>query len=206
MPLEQTNDLLKLLQRDAEPLTGVRISAVGSTVLAASVIDAVVGSRLMMNFICLGAVFLVLLLVYRRISTTLFAIISVGAVVAWSSLDMYLLSIPLNPITAIMGVIIIGICTEFMVLVLGRYNEEKKQGLLPFEAMVTAVSKIGRAIVTTALTTLGGFGVLIASDFVMLRDFGIATVLGVFLCLIMTLSVMPGLIVWFDTRRKKQTT
>jgi len=67
--------------------------------------------------------------------------------------------------------------------------------------MVMALSKIGRAIVATALTTLGGFGVLIASDFVMIRDFGIATALGVFLCLIITITVMPGLVVWFDTWR-----
>ena len=70
--------------------------------------------------------------------------------------------------------------------------------------MVTALSKIGRAIVTTALTTLGGFGVLIASDFVMIRDFGIATVLGVFLCLVVTITVMPGLLVWFDEWRRKR--
>ncbi|GAI86089.1 unnamed protein product, partial [marine sediment metagenome] len=133
-----------------------------------------------------------------------FTIISVGAVIAWSSLDMYLIGIPLSPLTAVMGVIIIGICTEFMVLLIGRYEEEKRQGLLPRDAMVTALSKIGRAIVTTALTTLGGFGVLIASDFVLIRDFGIATVLGVFLILVITITVMPGLIVWFDEWRRKR--
>jgi predicted RND superfamily exporter protein len=117
---------------------------------------------------------------------------------------MYIIGIPLNPLTAILGVIIIGICTEFMVLLMGRYEEEKRQGLLPKDAMVTALSKIGRAIVTTALTTIGGFGVLIASDFVMIRDFGIATVLGVFLCLIITITVMPGLIVWFDEWRRRR--
>ena len=127
-----------------------------------------------------------------------------GAVIAWSSLDMYLIGIPLSPLTAVMGVIIIGICTEFMVLLIGRYEEEKKQGLLPRDAMVTALSKIGRAIITTALTTLGGFGVLIASDFVLIRDFGIATVLGVFLILVITITVMPGLIVWFDEWRGKR--
>ena len=70
--------------------------------------------------------------------------------------------------------------------------------------MVTAIAKIGRAIVTTALTTLGGFGVLIASNFVMIRDFGIATVVGVLLCLIITITVMPGLIVWYDNRRGRK--
>ena len=202
--LEETHDLLQLMKDNAQPPTGVHISPVGSLAFGASMMDAMVGTRFTMNLICLGAVLVVLLVVYRRFGSTIFTIISVGAVIAWSSLDMYLIGIPLSPLTAVMGVIIIGICTEFMVLLIGRYEEEKKQGLLPRDAMVTALSKIGRAIVTTALTTLGGFGVLIASDFVLIRDFGIATVLGVFLILVITITVMPGLIVWFDEWRRKR--
>jgi len=202
--LEETNDLFQLLEDDADAPADVQISPVGSLAFGASTVDAVVSTRFMMNLICLGAVLIVLSLIYRRFSSIIFTIIPVGAVIAWSSLDMYIIGIPLNPLTAILGVIIIGICTEFMVLLMGRYEEEKRQGLLPRDAMVTALLKIGRAIVTTALTTIGGFGVLIASDFVMIRDFGIATVLGVFLCLIITITVMPGLIVWFDEWRRRR--
>jgi len=202
--LEEVCDLLQLMEAEAEPPPGVRIAPVGSLALGASTMNAVVDTRFTMNLICLGAVFLVLLMVYRRFSRTVFIIVPVGAVIAWSSLDMYLIGIPLNPLTAVLGVIIIGICTEFMVLLMGRYEEEKKQGLPPQEAMVRAISKIGRAIVTTALTTLGGFAVLMVSNFIMIRDFGIATVIGVFLCLVITIAVMPGVIVWFDRWREKK--
>jgi hydrophobe/amphiphile efflux-3 (HAE3) family protein len=198
IPMEETHDLLVLLQEEASPPSGVSISPVGSLALGASTMDALVGARMTMNLICLGAILLVLLVVYRRLGSIIFTIIPVGAVIAWSSLDMYLIGIPLNPLTAVMGVLIIGICTEFMVLLMGRYDEEKGWGVSPEEAMVTAIAKIGRAITTTALTTLGGFGVLIASSFVMIRDFGIATVISVFLSLLITITVMPGLIVWYD--------
>jgi hydrophobe/amphiphile efflux-3 (HAE3) family protein len=202
--LEEIHDLLEQLTDGAQPPDGVEISPVGTFTLTAETVDAMVGARLTMNLLCLGAVFIVLLAVYRRISTVVFIVIPVGAVIAWSSLDMYLIGIPLNPLTAVMGIIIIGICTEFMVLLFGRYEEEKRQGQSPRDAMVTSISKIGRAIVTTAVTTLGGFGVLIASNFVMIRDFGIATVLGVFLCLLITITVMPGIIVWFDERVRRK--
>lgn len=202
--LEETHDLLQFMQEEAGPPPGVRISPVGTVALGANTIDAMVGARLTMNLICLGAVFVVLLIVYRRIGSTVFTIIPVGAVIAWSSLDMYLIGIPLNPLTAILGVLIIGICTEFMVLLMGRYEEEKRLGLPPRDAMVTALSKIGRAIVTTALTTLGGFGILIVSNFVMIRDFGIATVVGVFLCMVITITVMPGLIVRYDEWKRRR--
>ncbi len=201
--LEEVTDLLERLQQDAS-LEGLRVTAVGSLTLASQAVSAAVSTRGIINAIYLGAVFIVLLAVYRRLTSAAFTVIPVGLVIAWTSLDMYLLGIPLNPMTAIMGVIIIGIGTEFMVLLLGRYEEEKGRGQSPRAAMITAISKIGRAIVTTAMTTLGGFAILIASDFVMIRDFGIATVLSVFFCLVSAIAVMPPLIVWLDERLAKR--
>jgi len=181
--MEEIHDLLQALKAEAEPPADVVVSSVGSIALGSATMDSVIGQRLTMNLICLSAVFVVLLAAYRRLSRALFTIIPVGTVIAWSSLDMYLIGIPLNPLTAVLGVIIIGICTEFMVLLTG---------------------KIGRAIAVTAVTTLGGFGVLIASNFVVIRDFGIATVISVFLSLVITIAVMPGVIVWYDNWRARK--
>ncbi|MBT4513037.1 MAG: MMPL family transporter [Chloroflexi bacterium] len=98
-----------------------------------------------------------------------------------------------------MGVQVVGIGTEFMVLILGRYQEEGKVGgKQPKAAMVTAISTTGQDMATTALATLGGFGVLISSYFVLIRDFGVATTIAVFLCLLSSMIVMPPLIVWWD--------
>ncbi|MES0278750.1 MAG: hydrophobe/amphiphile efflux-3 (HAE3) family transporter [Dehalococcoidales bacterium] len=199
LSMEEVRDLLKLLEEDALA-DGISISPVGTLALGSSSIDAAVSTRMLINAMYLGAIFIVLLAVYRSVRAALFTVIPVGLVIAWASLAMYAIGIPLNPLTSILGVIIIGIGTEFMVLLLGRYNEEKQAGLPPRQAMVVASSRIGRAIVTTALTTLGGFGVLIASDFILIRDFGIATVLGVFLSLVSTIVVMPPLIVWLDEK------
>lgn len=204
LPVEEIHDLIQNIQDGVNLRPGVTMAPVGSFVMGAWIMDAMVGSRMTMNLICLGAIFLILLLIYRRLDYTLSSVIPVGAVIAWSSLDMYLTGIPLNPLTAILGVIVIGICTEFMVLLLGRYNEEKNNGLPPEEAMVTTISKIGRAITTTAMTTLGGFGVLIVSNFVIIRQFGIATLIGLILCLVATITVMPGIIVWYDNLRLRQ--
>jgi hydrophobe/amphiphile efflux-3 (HAE3) family protein len=204
LPVEEIHDLVQNIQEDVNLPAGVTMSPVGGFVMGAWTMDAMVGSRMTMNLVCLGAIFLILLIIYRRLDYTLFSVIPVGAVIAWSSLDMYLIGIPLDPLTAILGVIIIGICTEFMVLLLGRYNEERNNGLPPEEAMVTTISKIGRAITTTAMTTLGGFGVLIVSNFVIIREFGLATLLGLLLCLIAAIAVMPGIIVWYDNLRSRR--
>jgi predicted RND superfamily exporter protein len=160
--------------------------------------------RLVMNILCLGAVFAVLLLVYRRLPRALFIILPVGLVIGWASLAMYVGGLALNPLTAVLGLIVVGIGTEFMVLLTSRYEEEKQKGEPPRCAMVIASSRMGRAIVTTGLTTLAGFGVLVASNFVMIRDFGVVTIIGVFLCLVSTIVVMPPLMVWFDERSSRK--
>jgi hydrophobe/amphiphile efflux-3 (HAE3) family protein len=203
LDMEDINNLIGVMEAEAEPPAGVDISVVGSIALGSRTMDAVMGKRFTMNMLCLGAVFVVLLALYRRLSRALFVIVPTGAIIAWSSMDMFLIGIPLNPLTAILGVLMIGICAEYMVLLMGRYEEGKEKGLEPKEAMATAISKIGRAIVVSSATTLGGFGVLIASNFVMVRDFGIATVISVLLCVVMAIAVMPGVIVWYDNWRAK---
>ena len=86
-----------------------------------------------------------------------------------------------------------------------RYYEERGKGEAPVEAMTTAMTNIGRAIIASALTTIGGFGaLLIAWDFPVLRDFGIVTTINVFFALLSTLFVLPTLIVWIDSLREKR--
>jgi len=202
--LDQVQKLLENIQQDSLSLQGISIAPEGSTALSAATINSVVGTRFIMDGLCLGAIFIILLLIYRRLVKSVFIIFSIGMVIGWSSLIMYIFQIPLNPLTAILGVITTAIGTEFMVLLTSRYEEEKSKGEAPHQAMLTAVAKMGRAIVTTGVTTLGGFGVLIASNFVLMRDFGIVTVIGIFLCLISTIIVMPPLMVGWDNRKARK--
>jgi hydrophobe/amphiphile efflux-3 (HAE3) family protein len=204
--LDQVHNLLASIQQDSQTLDGIHITPVGTMALSAATINSVIDARFMMDGLCLGAIFIILLLIYRRFIRPFLIIVSVGIVVGWSSLIMFIFGIPLNPLTAVLGVITTAIGTEFMVLLASRYEEEKLNGVLPRQAMLTAVSKMGRAIVTTGITTLGGFGVLIASNFVMIREFGIVTVIGIFLCVISSIIVMPTLMVWWDERKALRRT
>ncbi len=203
MQMNEIHELAEDIIESAEPPPDmdIEISPAGNLALITEAVDAMMSRRALMNALCLGAMFVVLFLVYRRFTRALFAIIPVGMVLGWSSLALFVLGVPLNTMTAVLGVLVVGIGTEFIVLLLGRYEEEKqRRGLLPHDAMVVAISRTGRAIVTTALTTLGGFGVLIASDFVLIRDFGVATTISIFLCLWASMVVVPPLVVWWDTR------
>ena len=168
--------------------------------------DALSTGRSKMTLIGVGFIFLALFLLFRfSVLKAFMAILPIGLIIAWSSGLMYLSGIKYNPLTATMGALILAIGVEYTILLMMRYYEERGKGARPREAMSTAMTKIGRAIIASGLTDIAGFAALLAAGgFLMLRDFGMLTVINVFLALVSTLVVLPSLIVWVDSWRERR--
>jgi predicted RND superfamily exporter protein len=87
-----------------------------------------------------------------------------------------------------------GIGTEFTILITERYEEEKLKVEDKHIAIKQALSKMSNPIFVSALTTMGGFSALIFSDFVILSNFGIMTVVNLSLALLSTIIVLPAIL------------
>jgi hydrophobe/amphiphile efflux-3 (HAE3) family protein len=190
----------------SDPPAGVNVTITGSSLIQVALLGALSGDRVEITLIGIGFVFLGLILLFRfNVVKALLAIVPIGLIIGWSSVFMYVTGIEYTPLTATLGALIIGIGVEFTILLMMRYYEERGKGEGPVEAMTTAMTKIGRAIIASGLTVIGGFGaLLIPRDFLILRDFGIVTVVDVFFALVSALFVLPTLIVWFDRWREKR--
>jgi predicted RND superfamily exporter protein len=151
-----------------------------------------------MTFVAVIAILVVLLVAFRNpvraISPLLPVVLALGA----SSMLLYLSGIEYSPLTSISGPLIIAMGTEFNILLMSRYFEERATGLTPREAMSRASLRIGRAITASGLTVMGGFAVLAFSDFPLLDNFGKVTALNIGLSLLSTLVLLPPLLVWAD--------
>jgi hydrophobe/amphiphile efflux-3 (HAE3) family protein len=205
--ISSANDLQNILPDYlANPPAGVDATVTGSSLIQVALLDALSSGREKMTIIGIVLVFLGLFLLFRfNIIKALLAIIPIGLIIGWSSGFMYVTGIEYTPLTATLGTLIMGIGVEFTILLMMRYYEERGKGEGPVEAMTTAMTRIGRAIIASGLTVIGGFGaLLIAKDFLILRDFGIVTVVDVFFALVSALFVLPTLIVWFDQWREKR--
>ncbi len=198
LPVADLNELVDALEADLSPPAGVSASPAGRFTIIAHSITSLTENRLLITLIALAAIVTGLSLVYRNLLRSTVPVVPILLVVGWSSALMYILGIELNPLTAVLGSLIIGIGTEFTVLLMERYYEEKAKGEPPAQAMIIAVSRIGRAITASGLTVIGGFSALLFSDFPMLQDFGKVTVIDVSLILVSTLVVLPPIIVWLD--------
>ena len=92
----------------------------------------------------------------------------------------------------------IGVASEYTILIMERYQEEKETGEDMFTAIQTSIQKIGTAISVSGLTTAFGFSALILSTSPVIQNFGTITVLTVGFSLIGAIVVMPAVISLFE--------
>ena len=172
----------------------IKTSITGKSVLDVEMVKGLTDGRLKMTIIGLGLVFVALLLLYRSFFKALVAVLPVVLIVGMSGGIMDLLGLKYTPITATLGALVLGMGTEMTIMLLERYLEERNLGKEKEEAMSITIKNIGKATVASGLTTVGGFSVLMTSKFVILKDFGLMTVINISLALIATFVILPALI------------
>ena len=200
--LAEDSILLVGLDDDADPLRAVPS---GLAVVGVGLLDNLSANRAILTYLGLAIVALWLTLRYRSLAHALIALVPVGLAVGISNVIVWAFDLTLSPLTTVGGPLVIATCSEFSVLILGRYLEERQNGFEAQEATDHASRRTGRAFFTSAATTIGGFAVLIGSALPLLRDFGIIVTLNVAIALLAALVVMPPLMVWADERNLLET-
>jgi hydrophobe/amphiphile efflux-3 (HAE3) family protein len=187
-----------------QPPPGVSVIITGQSVAMIDIISALTSGRVLMTMLGVGLVLIGLIIVYRDPVKALSPIIPMFIVVGWSGLVMSGLNIAYTPMTAVLGSLILGVGSEYSILMMERYFEEKDNGMDPVKAINQAVTTTGSALVASGATTVFGFSALIFSPFPILSNFGLVTVIDVCLAIFVTFVVFPPLIVMMDSRREKR--
>lgn len=194
LTLGEQKKLLAAMRADLHPPAGIRVAPAGLSVVGIGAVDAMRTGQWVMAIAGLLAVFVWLLLRFRSLRRAVLAIMPVGAAVGLSSLVVYGAGVQMSALGALSSPIVIAIGTEFAVLLLERYAEERRRGLAPDVAMQTAAARIGRAFLTSGLTTAGGFAVLALSGFPLLASFGTLVSVDVLVTLACALVLLPPLV------------
>lgn len=197
LDLPEDSVLLVDLEEGTPP---VRAVPSGLAVVGVGLLENLSANRAVLTYLGLALVALWLLLRFRSLARALLTMVPIGLAVGVSSVVVGAFGLTLSPLTTVSGPLVIATCTEFSVLIMARYLEERQRGLADRAASDQAASRTGRAFFTSAATTIGGFAVLIGSALPLLRDFGIIVTLNVAIALLAALVVMPPVLVWADRR------
>ncbi|WFN34019.1 hydrophobe/amphiphile efflux-3 (HAE3) family transporter [Methanogenium sp. S4BF] len=165
----------------------------GTLVLFGDMIDGITESKSDMNLMGFGLIFAFLILIYRK-ATAITPIIPIIMIVGWNAVIMYVLGLEYNILTATLGAMTIGVASEYTILIMERYDEERERGLSCHDAIQTSIQKIGTAITISGLTTVFGFSALTLSEFPIMANFGLVTVITVAFSLMGAILVMPAVL------------
>jgi hydrophobe/amphiphile efflux-3 (HAE3) family protein len=198
MALDRQQQVIERMRSLLHPPKGVSATLVGLPVLAAQsgaqLADPL--NRLWTLLAGLGAVALVLALVFRgRWRRVLVPLVPVALATGWSALVLFLLRVPLNPMSVTLSALVIAISTEFSVLLSERHRQERAAGHETIEALRRAYARTGAAVGASAVTAIAGFGVLALSDIRMLRDFGLVTLVDLTVSVLGVLLALPATLV-----------
>ncbi|MCL7418204.1 MAG: MMPL family transporter, partial [Halalkalicoccus sp.] len=108
---------------------------------------------------------------------------------------MSLLGIPFNVMTGTITSLTIGLGVAYNIHMTERFLIERERGRDLFEALDRSVRGTGGALLGSAATTVGGFGVLVFAILPPLQQFGLITGLTIVYAFLGSVFVLPSLLV-----------
>jgi predicted RND superfamily exporter protein len=206
--LERQQQIIEDMRDRLDPPPGVTVRLAGLPVLAAEANAALSDPlrRIVTVAVALLAVLLVLVGVNRRHglrgawARAWVPVVPIALATGWSALVLWVLGVPLNPLSATLGALVLAISTEFAVLLSARFAAERQAGAPPAEALRQTYRSTGAAVLASGATAIAGFAVLALSDVQMLRDFGLVTVVDLTVSLLGVLAVLPAVLVLAERR------
>lgn len=174
-----------------QPPPGITAEPTGDYDMYTSLIANIAMSKEQMTYLGFALIFAFLVLMYRRLYAVS-PLIPLVSVVGWNVVGMALIGINYTPMTACLGSMTIGVAAEYTILMMERYSEEFERTGDHFMAVRDGVQKVGTAITVSGLVTACGFSAMILSDFQIISNFGVTTVIAVGFSLIGAIVIMPA--------------
>ena len=175
---------------------GLVASATGQVIVFHVVEQELFSTVIESLLVTLVAVFAFLMAGYRWLhgSATLGAITLAPIVfsVAWILGSMYLLGISFNVMTGLITSLTVGLGVAYNIHMTERYMLERGRGADTWEALSRAVTGTGGALLGSAATTVGGFGVLVFAILPPLQQFGLITGLTIVYAFLGSVFVLPS--------------
>lgn len=142
---------------------------------------------------------LIMFIFFRSSRAVIFSMIIIGIVVIWTVGTLALLGYKITLLTGLIPPVIVTIGITNAIYLLNKYHLEFAKTNNKIEAIATVVNKMGLATFLTNLTVAIGFLTLLATDILVLREFGIVAGLNIMALFFVSLVMIPSIFSWLPT-------
>ena len=110
----------------------------------------------------------------------------------------------LSSATAGVAALLVGLGDDFVIVLYGRYVEERQGGASVVDSMRAMGGSTARGVVLGAITTAATFYAFLITDFTGLYQMGLIVGTGVLFCLLAVLFLVPAMIGWSEAHHTKR--
>ncbi|MCP3978422.1 MAG: MMPL family transporter [bacterium] len=156
-------------------------------------------------FASLFAVSALYFLCYRRFAALFYSSLPLLVGQALTFGLAFLVLRGLNASSSAFAALLMGLGTDFVIVIYARYVEERQKGRTLAEATELMIGETGLGVFTGAITSAGTFYAMCISQFRGLFDLGFLIGSGILLCAIAILFMLPAMIKWNEGVRRRKS-
>ncbi len=187
---------------------GAGVAVTSNAIITAGIVESLSETQVVSLLITLIAATLVLMLTFwienRRPMLGVLTMLPVALVVLWTFGLMYVSGIPFGPVTATLTGLAVGIGVPYTIHMARRFEEDRLRYDSLEEAIRETTRNTGGALAGSAVTTAGGFGILITSTLVPFQQMGQVTAYAIGLSMVGALLVLPSLLVLWERWHRRR--
>ncbi|MEZ3179034.1 MMPL family transporter [Streptomyces pimonensis] len=191
--------VLEEVRRAADGVSGTTARIAGPAASQADLSDAFAGIDGLLLGVALGAVLLILLLVYRSVLLPFLIILGsvfalgLACAVVYALADRDVVRVD-GQVQGILSILVIGAATDYALLLSARFREELAERDDRYAAALTAVRRSFGAITASAATVALALLALLASDLTNNRALGPVGAIGILCAVLSTLTFLPAVL------------
>ena len=171
----------------------------GQTVVMTEIGVEMVKAQLAMTSVAYTLIVALLFAIHRSITRAVTPLLAITTVIGIINIYMVLFGIKQTMFSIAMNSITLGLGIDYSIHITERYFEER-MNFPPTEVVRRTIERTGKAILTSALTTAGGFGAIAFSNFPAIHDFGILAFISITFSLLSALSFVPAFLMMLEGR------
>ncbi len=141
---------------------------------------------------------------YRRVGAIMYSSVPLVVGQFLTLAVAYLVLRHLNSATIGFFAMLMGLGTDFTIVMYARYVEERQAGRPLAEALSLMMGATAFGVFTGAITSAGTFYAMCVTEYKGLWDFGFLVGTGILLCLVAILFLLPAMIAWNEGRPRRR--
>lgn len=186
-----------------EKATNIELKYAGLPFIRTVVANSV--RKEMRNFLLASVLItgIIMFIFFRSIRSVLFSMIIIGIVVIWTLGTLVLFGFKITLLSGLIPPVIVTLGITNAIYLLNKYHLEFAKTRDKISAITGVVQKMGLATFLTNLTVAIGFLTLLATDVLILREFGIVAGINIMVLFFVSLVMIPSIFSWLPTPSEK---